>query len=201
MAVTKSASLQPPMPSSRSGEMLGGKNVPNGVLSPSPPPSCVLSCWLGVAWHIAQPPAWNIVAVVEIGRVGRKRTRWNRCGNGDHPKRSSLNHRDDHREHCELAQHQGECSGGQSGSKTKGRLLIAIRAKRLRCPLAVGSMAPDAILAHFGQLNLEAVEVVDCADRRLRVARELGEPRREVGLVLPNRGQCRGIAVLGPIRK
>src|SRR5262249_15823897 len=74
-------------------------------------------------------------------------------------------------------------------------------AERLRRPLAVGSMAPDAILAHFGQLNLEAVEVLDCLSRHLRDAGELGEPRSEIGLVLPNRRQRRGIAVLGLIRK
>src|SRR6266436_4262958 len=71
-----------------------------------------------------------------------------------------------------------------------GRPSIAMRAKRLRRPFAVGSMAPDAILAHLGQLNLEALEILGCLDRRLRVAGELGEPRREIGLVLQTAGNA-----------
>src|SRR6185437_12168788 len=84
MAVRKSASLQLPRPSLRSGEMFGVKNVPNGDLSARPPPSLVLSSWLGVAWHDAQPPAWNILAPLSgLGRIGRQRARGHRCRHGD----------------------------------------------------------------------------------------------------------------------
>src|SRR5215510_4315762 len=55
-------------------------------------------------------------------------------------------------------------------------------------------MTTTAILAHLGNLNLEAVEVLGCVPGRLGLARKLGEPGREIGLVLPNHGQCRGIA-------
>src|SRR5262249_45348627 len=66
--------------------------------------------------------------------------------------------------------------------------------RRLSRLLAVGLMTTTAILAHLGDLNLEAVEVLGCVPGRLGLGGKLGEPGGEIGLVLPNRGQCRGIA-------
>src|SRR5258708_20563345 len=58
-----------------------------------------------------------------------------------------------------------------------------------------------SFLAHLVHLTFEPLETLGCPDRRLRVAGELGEPRREIGFVLPTRRQCRGIADLRIIRK
>jgi hypothetical protein len=59
-----------------------------------------------------------------------------------------------------------------------------------------------AILAHLGNLDLEAVEVLGRGPGRLGVAGKLGELGGEIRLVLPNRGQCRGIATgLGIVRE
>src|SRR5262245_37363025 len=81
MAETKSASLQPPMPSLRSGEMFGVKNVPNGDFSRRPPPSRVLSSWLGVAWQLAQPPTRNMVLPLSrLGVCGASVLAATRCG-------------------------------------------------------------------------------------------------------------------------
>src|SRR5262249_5768207 len=66
--------------------------------------------------------------------------------------------------------------------------------RRLRRLLAVGLMTTTAILAHLGDLNLEAVEVLGCVPGRLGLGGKLGEPGGEIGLVLPNRRQRRGIA-------
>src|SRR5215471_19846593 len=65
--------------------------------------------------------------------------------------------------------------------------------KRLRRLLAVGPMTTAAILAHLGDLDLEAVEVLGCVHGGLGVAGKLGEPGGEIGLVFPNRRQGRGI--------
>src|SRR5262249_7034203 len=74
--------------------------------------------------------------------------------------------------------------------------------KRLRGLLAVGLVTAAAILAHLGDLNLEAVEILGCADGGLGIAGKLGELGREIGLVFPNRRQCRGIAAaLGIVRE
>src|SRR5262245_47995043 len=92
--------------------------------------------------------------------------------------------------------------------QSRGRLVAPTAApdcddpKRLRRLLAVGLVTTAAILAHLGDLDLEAVEVLDCGPGRLGVAGELGEPGGEIGLVLPNHGQCRGIAAtLGIVRE
>src|SRR5712671_1464683 len=71
MAVTKSASLQRPMPSLGSGEMLGAWKVPTASLIARPPPSRVRSSWSGVAWQAGQPPAKNMVRpLARSGRCG-----------------------------------------------------------------------------------------------------------------------------------
>src|SRR5262249_55868674 len=57
---------------------------------------------------------------------------------------------------------------------------------RLRRLFAVGLMAAAAILAHLGDLDLEAVEVLGRGLGRLGVAGELGELGGKIGLVLPN---------------
>src|SRR3984893_16640661 len=93
-------------------------------------------------------------------------------------------------------------SVGKRGSSAKprearpadGRTPICDDPRRLRGLLAVGLVTPAAILAHLGDLDLEAVEVLGRGPGRLGLAGKLREPGGEIGLVLPNRGQCRGIA-------
>src|SRR5262249_19821128 len=63
-------------------------------------------------------------------------------------------------------------------------------------------MATAAILAHLGDLNLEAVEILGGVHGGLGIAGKLGEPGGEIGPVFPNRRQCRGIpAGLGIVRE
>src|SRR5438477_524895 len=52
-----SSSVQEPIPSRGSGEILGAKKVPNGDFKARPPPRSVSSGCLGIAWHDGQPPA------------------------------------------------------------------------------------------------------------------------------------------------
>src|ERR1700745_2456725 len=60
--------------------------------------------------------------------------------------------------------------------------------KRLRRLLAVGLVATAAILAHLGDLDLEAIEILGRVPGRLGLAGELGELGGEISLGLPNRG-------------
>src|ERR1700745_135052 len=96
----------------------------------------------------------------------------------------------------------------RAAHESRGRLVAPTAApdcddpKRSRRLLAVGLVTPAAILAHLGDLDLEAVEVLGRGPGRLGLAGKLGEPGGEIGLVLPNRGQCRGIATgLGIVRE
>src|SRR5262249_30748406 len=100
-------------------------------------------------------------------------------------------------------------AGGPAPTKTRGGPAAPRpppdcdnRKRRLCRLLAVGLMTTAAILAHLGNLNLEAVEVLGCVPGRLGLGGKLGEPGGEIGLVLPNRRQRRGIATgLGSVRE
>src|SRR4029077_20227659 len=89
----------------------------------------------------------------------------------------------------------------KGGHRADGRPARA-GAKRLRRPLAVGLVAPAAVFAHLGDLNLEAVEILGRVQGRLGIVGELGELRLEIGLVFPDRRQRGGIAAdLGVVRE
>src|SRR5215211_1739258 len=60
--------------------------------------------------------------------------------------------------------------------------------------LAVGLVTPAAVLLHLGELRLERVQVLGGGFRSLGVVGELGQPRLEIGLVLPDRRKRGGIA-------
>src|SRR5499426_3505156 len=66
--------------------------------------------------------------------------------------------------------------------------------RRSALTLAIGLVTATAVLLHLGELRLEAVEVRDLPLRRLGLVGELGQPGLEVGLVLPDGRQCRGVA-------
>src|SRR5215831_16177916 len=99
---------------------------------------------------------------------------------------------------CRAPVHQNR----RAARRCDGRPSIVARDRRSGGSLAVGLMATAAILAHLGDLNLEAVEILGGVHGGLGIAGKLGEPGGEIGLVFPNRRQCRGIpAGLGSVRE
>src|ERR1700719_1799513 len=97
---------------------------------------------------------------------------------------------------------RGSSAKPRAARRADGRPPICDDPRRLRRLLAVGLMATAAILAHLGNLNLEAVEILGCVHGRLGLAGKLGEPGVEIGFVFPDRRKSRGVATgLGIVRE
>src|SRR5216684_2112343 len=204
------------MPSLRSGEMFGAKNLPNGDFRPSPPPSLALSSWSGVAWQAAQPPAQKMVlpfsrsgvrgssalagtvaGIVSIQKAAAPMTTTAMTASPN--RRMQRGSRNAPATFGRALYPAWQRNAIALGARWRRRSQAAestealFRLPRRRGRLAIGLMAIAAGLAHLRERDLELVE-------RLRlvfiVAHCLSEGSGlgvEVALGLPNLRQCPGL--------
>src|SRR5262245_38621110 len=75
-----------------------------------------------------------------------------------------------------------------------GRPSVPVPRMRSALALAVGLVTSAAVLLHLGELRLERVEILRGGLGRLGFVGELRQLGVEIGLVLPDRRQCRRVA-------
>ena len=192
------------MPSLGSGEIFGGKKVPNGVGNGRPPPSRKGSCCPGA--HVAGLAAASEkdqttgVGIARRrhgrGRLGVDRGRRRQFPSDQPRQKESERDADITRSHGELVRTASDAASRRRRVRTGFRMSVLLR------PIFL--VASAAILQYARHGRLETRLVDDRGRRGSDVFAEFLETRLEVALVFPDCGQrvgVAGLAVVGEQRR